>query len=157
MRVPNLILVLMLIALLRSSPVYSGDKLCFSEASNRYKVPTILLQAIAWRESSGRLGLVTRNTNKTYDVSPMGINSLWKNVLPVETWQNIMNPCVNVNVGAWVLAQCFSEYGYTWKGVGCYHSRTPSRNAWYANEIHKIIELWKRQGIPKIIKEEGYD
>lgn len=35
--------------------------------------------------------------------------------------------------------ECIKTYGYNWKGISCYHSRTPDRNIGYANKLAKVI------------------
>jgi hypothetical protein len=71
----------------------------------------------------------------------MQINSSWAPTLRKKgiPWNTLADPCTNVKVGAWVLAQCVSDYGYTWSAVGCYNSRTPSKRDKYAARIARLM------------------
>jgi soluble lytic murein transglycosylase-like protein len=68
----------------------------------------------------------------------MQINSTWAKKLG-KTWNELGEPCTNVKVGAWVLAQCIQDYGYNWRAVGCYNSRTPSKGDRYAGKVYRIL------------------
>ena len=112
---------------------------CFQEAGLRYHVSPWLLWSIAKSESAFDPYAINHNNNGTVDVGLMQINSIWADPLG-KTWKSINDPCTNVMAGAWVLSQCMQDYGYTWKAVGCYHSRTPERRDAYALKIAAILE-----------------
>jgi soluble lytic murein transglycosylase-like protein len=101
-----------------------------------YNVSPALLWGIAKQESGlDPAAPVNYNTDGTYDVGLMRINSSWAAELGKSRWARLGDPCANVMTGAWILSQCISQYGNTWAGVGCYHSRTPSRRDAYAKKI----------------------
>lgn len=129
---------ILLIVLFIHFPVTS-QAFCFEEAGQRYGVSPWLLWAIAKAESSLNPSVDHHNRNDTIDVGLMQINSIWADPLG-ETWNFLHDPCTNVMVGAWILRQCMQDYGYTWKAVGCYHSRTPERRDAYALRIANILE-----------------
>lgn len=112
---------------------------CFQEAGQKYLVSPYLLWAIAKTESSFDPSAFHRNSNGTVDVGLMQINSIWANQLG-KIWDSLHDPCTNVMTGAWILSQCMQDYGYTWKAVGCYHSRTPEKRDAYALKIAAILE-----------------
>jgi soluble lytic murein transglycosylase-like protein len=116
-----------------------GAAFCYQDAGNRYQVSPWLLWAIAKAESGLDPSALNHNRNGTVDVGLMQINSIWANQLG-ETWKSLHDPCTNVMAGAWILSQCMQDYGYTWKAVGCYHSRTPERRDVYALRIATILE-----------------
>lgn len=116
------------------SPTFAYD-ICFQQAGAEYRVSPELLKAISSHESNNTTAAVNMNSNGTYDIGLMQINSLWKKHLRPETWARITEPCVNIRVGAWILSQCVRDFGYGWDAVGCYHSRTPSKRDWYARRI----------------------
>jgi soluble lytic murein transglycosylase-like protein len=116
----------------------SGSAFCFQEAGQRYQVSPWLLWAIAKSESAFDSSAINSNTNGTVDVGLMQINSIWAYPLG-NTWESINKPCTNVMAGAWILSQCMKDYGYTWKAVGCYHSRTPELRDAYALRIATIL------------------
>lgn len=117
----------------------SGSAFCFLEAGQRYQVSPWLLWAISKAESAFDPSAFNSNSNGTVDVGLMQINSMWADQLG-KTWDSLHDPCTNAMAGAWILRQCMSEYGYSWKGVGCYHSRTPARRDAYALRIATILE-----------------
>lgn len=118
---------------------FSAQGFCFQEAAQKYAVSPYLLWAIANAESSLDPSAIHRNSNGTVDIGLMQINSIWAEQLG-KTWDRLNDPCTNVMAGAWILSQCFRDYGYTWQAVGCYHSRTPTRRDAYASRIAAILE-----------------
>ncbi len=111
---------------------------CFQEAGSRYQVSPLLLWGIAKVESGLDPSAINPNRNGTVDVGLMQVNSIWAEQLG-KTWDHLDDPCTNVMAGAWILNQCVQDYGYTWKAVGCYHSRTPERRDAYALKIATIL------------------
>lgn len=111
---------------------------CFQEAGSRYHVSPWLLWSIAKVESGLDPSAINQNRNGTVDVGLMQVNSIWAEQLG-KTWDHLDDPCTNVMAGAWILNQCVQDYGYTWKAVGCYHSRTPERRDAYALKIATIL------------------
>src|ERR1041384_5244424 len=92
---------------------------CFNEAGRTYKVPPMLLQAIAWVESRYDKNANNHNTNGSVDMGVMQINSLWLDELSqygIEQ-KHLYNACFNINVAAWILRQQINEVGYNWKAV----------------------------------------
>jgi soluble lytic murein transglycosylase-like protein len=116
---------------------------CFEEAGSMYGIAPRLLWGICKGESNFNPAAVNYNTNGSYDFGLMQINSSWAPTLRKMgiTWQSLADPCTNVKVGAWVLAQCMQDYGYTWTAVGCYNSRTPSKRNRYASRIARLMSL----------------
>lgn len=113
----------------------SADAFCFEEAGAIYRVSPQLLWAIAKVESSFNPDALNRNVNGSYDVGLLQINSAWAKILGEELWASLGNPCQNVKVGAWILAQCMQRYGYTWEAVGCYNATSPDKRAKYAWKV----------------------
>ena len=111
---------------------------CFEEAGSQYGISPQLLWSIAKTESNFNPRAINRNSNGTYDYGLMQINSSWAKRLGT-TWNDLGEPCTNVKVGAWVLAQCIQDYGYNWRAVGCYNSRTPSKGDRYAGRVYRIL------------------
>jgi soluble lytic murein transglycosylase-like protein len=126
---------------------------CFEEAGEAYGISPLLLWAIASVESSFNPSAVNRNTNGSYDYGVMQINSQWYHTLGKEQWDRLSDPCFNVHVGAWVLAQCIKRHGYTWEAVGCYNSSKPERRRAYAEKVYyhlkKAQEYAKDQKDPQ--------
>lgn len=114
---------------------------CFIDAGLRYSVSPLLLRAIARQESSFRPDAIGKNTNGTHDIGIMQINSWWlKTLRPAGIDESkLMDPCLNIHVGAWILANEIARHGLTWTAVGAYHSPTDWRRADYAVKINKHL------------------
>lgn len=119
----------------------SAHAFCFNEAGKEYNLSPTLLQSIGKHESGLNPNTVHWNTNGTYDFGIMGINTVHEPELRRLgiPWQSLADPCTNVRVGAWILSKCIAKYGYSWEGVGCYNSKTPSKRNIYANKIYKVL------------------
>jgi len=120
---------------------------CFNEAGRAYKVPPILLQAIAWVESRYDKNAKNENTNGSVDMGVMQINSLWLEPLSqygIEK-KHLYNACFNINVAAWILRRQINEVGYNWQAVAQYHSRDGERGDRYARKVARIYFALKRQ------------
>ena len=117
---------------------HTAQAFCFEEAGRRYGVSSQILWAIAKAESNFDSSATNHNTNGSRDVGLMQINSLWEKELGA-AWDCLDDPCHSVMVGAWILSRCLREFGNTWQGVGCYHSRTPHLNERYAARIAEIL------------------
>jgi len=134
---------LILATLLGTVLGFSGtaDAFCFEEAGAEYGISPRLLWTICKGESNFNPAAVNYNTNGSYDFGLMQINSSWAPTLRKMGihWKALADPCTNVKVGAWVLAQCIQDYGYTWSAVGCYNSRTPSKRNRYASRIARLM------------------
>ena len=114
---------------------------CFEEAGETYGISPLLLWGIAKTESSLDPQAINRNTNGSYDYGVMQINSIWYRTLGAETWNALSDPCTNVRVGAWVLAQCIKRHGYNWEAVGCYNSGKSERRKVYAKKVFHQLKL----------------
>lgn len=114
---------------------------CFIAAGTRYGVNPLLLRAIARQESSFRHDAIGKNTNGTRDLGVMQINTWWLGTLRQagidETM--LMDPCLNIHVGAWILANEIARHGLTWTAVGAYHSPTDWRRADYAVKVNRHL------------------
>lgn len=117
---------------------------CFSEAGERYGITPVLLRAIAEVESGLDPRAMHVNGNDTADIGLMQINSWWIPVLeqygiePEDLW----DPCLNIGVGAWILAGNVRQFGYSWQAVGAYNAgtktdqRTEQRREDYAIRVY---------------------
>ncbi len=117
---------------------------CWEQAARRYQVNPYLLVAIAEVESGLRPGAIGRNTNGSIDIGLMQINSLWLPELQRHgiAPRDLLDPCVSVHVGAWVLAQKMRLHGNTWTAVGAYNAGSAVLRERYAR---KVIEALARR------------
>ncbi len=110
---------------------------CIIQTAERFDLPILLLEAILEVEG-GTVGEVSKNTNDTFDIGPMQINSIWlQEFAPyVSPSQILYNGCVNVQIGAWILRSNINRAkGDFWKGVGNYHSGTPHLHRKYQEKV----------------------
>ncbi|WP_303785316.1 lytic transglycosylase domain-containing protein [Azovibrio restrictus] len=123
----------------------AADAACFDEAAARYGLPTSLLKAISRVESSGNPHAVNRNSNGSYDIGHMQINSQWLPVLQRYgiDQRMLFDACVSTYVGAWVLAQNIRRHGYNWTAIGAYNAASPSKRMVYAR---RVAEALQREG-----------
>ena len=107
----------------------------------KYNINPALLYAIAKTESGLNPKAVGRNTNGSYDIGMMQINSSWLPTLAKHgiTERHLYDPCVSLDVGAWVLAQNMSKLGNSWNAVGAYNAVTPSKRVTYAQKVYRNI------------------
>lgn len=111
---------------------------CINQAAIQYHVPATMIISIIKTEN-GRNGLSVINKNGTYDLGVMQINSSWLKKLEnkgISAEKVKTDPCVNVSVGAWILAQGIAN-DKGWKGVGNYHSYTTKHNLVYREQVKK--------------------
>ncbi len=125
---------------------------CLILAAQTYHVPPAALIGIMHVEG-GAVGQAVRNSNGTYDLGPMQVNTIWVPQLArlwnvdQKTATNWVrdNPCVNVHVSAWILRQRYDEAGQDlFKAIGNYHSKTGWRSYDYAM---KVVGVMRRKGL----------
>lgn len=124
---------------------------CLILAAQNYSVPPAVLVGI-YNVEGGRIGQQVQNTNGTYDLGPMQINTLWLpelaeywgvNEVTAKKWVRD-DACTNMNVSAWILRQHLNETGSLAKAIAQYHSRTPERGG---NYRRKVVNAMARQGL----------
>jgi soluble lytic murein transglycosylase-like protein len=77
----------------------------------------------------------------------MQVNSHWLPQLKPYgiTRDSLFEPCLNVHIGAWVLAQKIRAHGYNWPGFAAYHSATPEKQRRYQA---LLVNAYKRRFEP---------
>ena len=121
---------------------------CLLAAAASHDLPPAVLYSIMINEG-GKMGEVSKNTNNTYDLGLMQINSLWLpelakhwDVTPLEAAYAVVNDtCTNLNVASWILNKKIAEAdGSLIKGIAYYHSRTPHLGHRYAMKIYNTLK-----------------
>lgn len=114
---------------------------CVSAASQRYGVHPQLIQAVM-RTEGGTTGKISRNTNGSYDMGLMQINSIHLPELAkmgITRDQVINDECTNIFVGTYKLRQAIDGGADFWTGVARYHSKTPSKARKYLARVAKHL------------------
>lgn len=111
---------------------------CFNEAAAKYGLNPMMLYAIAKVESGFNPYAIRYNRDKngrikSYDIGVMQINSSWFPTLRRYgiDYRYLYDPCTNIHIGAWILAQCVSKFGNNWKAIDCYNK---GNNAKYSSK-----------------------
>lgn len=119
---------------------------CWERAAARYRVDAWLLYAIAVRESSLNPRAFNRNKDGSYDQGLMQINSQHLPELARMgiSAESLWEPCLNIHVGAWILARSIQALGPTWNAVGGYNAGTrqshlsEKKRADYARRVEQL-------------------
>lgn len=131
----------------------STQAYCFLEAGSRYHVSPELLRAIAQVESGmdphavgynrdrqGRvtsrdLGLMQINSRHLAKLKALGVINDERDLLT--------QPCLNVQTGAWILAQHLQICGLTWQCLGSYNAGfTDGNQARRMQYARKVYSIW---------------
>lgn len=114
---------------------------CWAMAANAYRIDPALLQAIVKVESRGNPNARACNPNGTCDIGLAQINSSWLPTLARHgvTERDLYDPCVNLHVGAWILANNFRRHGVTWAAVGKYNAASPQKGTRYAWAVYRAL------------------
>jgi hypothetical protein len=120
---------------------------CVVEEAARQKLEVVKVLAVMKAEG-GRLGAFSRNSNGSYDIGPMQVNTIHLPELsqtygiPQDTVSKLLayNGCFNVAVGAWMLRMRTNEAkGDFWYGIGRYHSTSRPDSNKYILRVHGIM------------------
>ena len=120
-------------------PLYVSDVplSCIKTVAIEYHLPAALIISVLNIER-GKIGMISKNKNNSYDIGPMQINSLWLDDLKrygINQHDLQYDPCINVRVGAWILSKAIASGSDLLAGVGDYHSHTPTNNASYNQRV----------------------
>lgn len=116
---------------------------CIQFNSSHFGVPELAIRAILDVEG-GKMCTVSKNTNGSYDLGLMQINTINLSYIQEEyprvTASDIAcKPCLNITIGTWILSKRISETQDIWKGIGHYHSRTPKFRDRYLKKISDAV------------------
>ncbi|QTP13349.1 lytic transglycosylase domain-containing protein [Serratia symbiotica] len=120
---------------------------CIQQASERYRINTEIFRAVVLTEYT-KPGQVVTNKNGSVDMSVAGINSIHLPELKkfnIDKDLLVNNTCVNLMVGAWILAQRMAEVDINdpkqlWRAIGAYNSKTPKWNLIYQKLVWNNIQ-----------------
>ena len=99
-------------------------------------------------QEAGWIGAEVRNTNGSYDLGPLQINTWWvpriavlvgRSEMQVRRWLRF-DACFNVEAARWIFLAALRDTGDFWKAVGVYHSPTGWRQRRYSLSVAKRLE-----------------
>lgn len=120
---------------------------CLMLASQTYSIPPAVLVGI-YKAEGGKVGQEVKNTNGSYDLGPMQINTIWLPELAkkwgvsestARKWVRD-DACTNVGVSAWILKQHIDETQSLSQAIAHYNSRTPKHGTKYQNRVVNIMK-----------------
>lgn len=110
---------------------------CIDDAAFRYRVPVSIINAISKVESSNNPRALNRNSDGSYDIGYMQINSRW--IPQLRRYgiaeQNLFDVCTNVYVGTWIVAQNIQRLGYNWDAIGAYNAKDKRKRVIYSHKV----------------------
>ena len=128
----------------------SALSLCIFTAAQTYSVPVNVLLGIMTVEG-GYPGLAMTNKNKTQDLGPMQVNTIWLPELAKHwgvskrTALRLVrdDACINIGVAAWILRTKINQSGSLYKGIAWYHSATPHLGQKYRDKVLKAMGRYR--------------
>ncbi len=123
--------------------------ICLIVSAQSYDLPPGVLLGILQVEG-GRIGQEVSNTNGSYDLGPMQINTIWLPEL-ARRWgmdqaavrKKVRDDgCANIAVASWILRQRINYTGSLWGGIAGYHSLTPSLGSRYASKVATAMKRY---------------
>lgn len=136
----------------RDYSVKEADR-CIVTASRKYGIYPLVIMSIM-KVEGGKIGTLSKNSNGTFDLGPMQINTVnlpeLKDEFPGLTWKHVAyDLCTNIYVGTYFLSQKVKEADDYWEGVGNYHSKTPSLRKRYLSKVvpayKNLVEYYKKK------------
>jgi hypothetical protein len=119
---------------------------CSISAAQRFGLPPSVMLAVAQIEG-GRPGLARRNSNGTYDLGPMQLNTAWLAQLRpygVDPRWALAAGCYPYQLAAWrIRTHLLRDSGDYWTRVANYHSRTPAQNGPYRAQVIVSAGRWE--------------
>ena len=124
----------------------NAQAFCFDLAQKTYGISAALLMAIAEQESNFNPKAVGVNRNGTRDIGLMQINTTWLPRLAKQgvREQDLFEPCTNVMIGAWVLADNVRRLGPTYKALGAYNATSPHLQLRYAQAVLRRLPKFEQ-------------
>jgi len=110
---------------------------CINQSAIEFHIPAKLIIAILNNER-GKIGQAVLNKNGTYDLGPMQVNTSWLPELKkygISRQDVQYNACINIQVGAWILAKSITEETNLLTGIGNYNSHTFTLNKSYYTRV----------------------
>ncbi|WP_413484635.1 lytic transglycosylase domain-containing protein [Morganella psychrotolerans] len=116
---------------------FKSHAFCFEEAGSKYQIDPLLLRAIAMQESGLKAKAINKNKKNgivvSVDYGVMQVNSIHIPELvrlgAINNKNDLLNnPCLNVQIGAWILAKHLRKCGVNWECLGSYNAGFSTKN-----------------------------
>ncbi|EBW5538429.1 lytic transglycosylase [Salmonella enterica subsp. enterica serovar Pasing] len=130
---------------------------CFELAGRDANIDPMLLRAVAWQESGLNYRITGSNAlagfGEGYGYGLMQIDSqhlLFLKKYGITKENLISDICLNIYVGAYIMAVAFNKFGENWKVVGAYNagfkenSKQQERRTLYARKVHATYQYLKK-------------
>lgn len=138
---------------------FQAHAFCFREAGQRYHIDPLLLRSVAIQESGLNPRAINQNRNHkgavtSTDYGLMQINSTHipelKRLGIIHSSRDLLdNACLNVEVGAWILAKAFQVCDVNWKCLGAYNAGFKEDNPNRLKYARRIFQIYRKmKGIP---------
>lgn len=126
---------------------------CILDASQRFDVPLSMILSILDVEK-GSVGKKSINSNNTYDIGPMQINTIHLHELQkmgISKIDLVNNGCININVGTWLLKKHLNASNNSFfEAVGRYHSTTPKYKRAYQRRVIQSYKMIRQNPLRQI-------
>ncbi|MFT4059274.1 MAG: transglycosylase SLT domain-containing protein [Legionella sp.] len=126
--------------------IHQEQVACTIMAAIKYQVPANILLAIAEKES-GRPGQWVKNSNGTYDVGSMQLNTAYLKELAqfgIKPDDVAAKGCYAYDLAAWrVRGHLVHDGQDLWTRAANYHSKTPKFNRIYRADLIKKARKWQ--------------
>ena len=128
----------------------------FMRESVRFNIPFKLLKAIALTESNLNHTVInSSNSNGTSDFGLMQINSIHLNRYQNINETDLLNPSINVYIGAEILHRCITKHKLNYKALNCYNGRVKNNN--YSKKvIQNLLRMNKGIDYDTIATSNGF-
>ena len=114
---------------------------CSIQAAEKYQIPPIALLAVA-KVEGGKPGQWVKNTNGTYDVGSMQLNTSYLKTLAkygITSTHAASAGCFPYEVAAWrIRGHIMKDKGDFWTKIANYHSYTPKYNNIYRSKLLSV-------------------
>lgn len=133
-----------------TSLIASDNENYYVSAGEAFGIEPWILWSVGDTESKHNPFAINKNSNGTYDVGVMQINSIHfqdlKQKYGIEP-KDLFDPKISIYVGASLLKECFDKYGNNWKAINCYNGLNYDNrvNNTYAKKVYQNLIKGQRK------------
>jgi soluble lytic murein transglycosylase-like protein len=135
MRIFKLVVIFVFIFKIANASIYQD----VNNASRKYSISPKILWAIMKVESEYKK-TIHINTNGSFDIGVMQINSLWIKSLANKGFKvDLLNDSNNINIAGYILKENMNKCYSLWQAVGLYHSSNKRLQAVYIKRVKRAL------------------